>query len=102
MEKTYWQIRAELEEERFKAMVDAFLSWKLPTDFSPDCGISFAPLGKPHPDALWEPWPTGTNLFTAEQAAQMFKECIPPVCFGEDDCSSSQLANCKWANKCGK
>lgn len=98
VEKTYWQIRMELEEARFKAMVDAFLCWKLPKDFYPDAGISFYRRNDydgPH-------WPIGTNLFTAEQAAQMFRACIPPTCFGEDDCSSKALATCKWASKCGK
>lgn len=59
-----------------KAAVDRFLSWKLPDDFHPDCGIDFKPLGKPHPEALWEPWPVGTNLFTAEQAKAMFEHCL--------------------------
>lgn len=95
-EKTYLQIRMELEQARFTAMVDAFLSWKLPKDFSPDAGVSFdPPSNELH-------WPIGTNLFTAEQATKMFKDCIPPVCFGEDDCTSNQLGGCAWAMKCGK
>ena len=95
-EKTYWQIRMELEQARFTAMVDAFLSWKLPKDFAPDAGVSFdPPSNELH-------WPIGTNLFTAEQATKMFKDCIPPVCFGEDDCTSNQLGGCAWAMKCGK
>jgi len=97
-DKTYWQIRMELEQARFKAMVDAFLCWKLPKDFHPDAGISFDRRNDyegPH-------WPIGTNLFTAEQAAKMFKDCIPPTCFGEDDCTSQTLAACSWAMKCGK
>lgn len=64
-------------------MVDRFLGWKLPKDFSPDCGISFERTvrmyvgeGKteiqerPH-DNGW--WPTGTNLLTADQAKVMFE-----------------------------
>lgn len=47
-----------------KIMVDRFLAWKLPEDFSPDCGINFKSLGKNQE-------PTGTNLFTASQAEQM-------------------------------
>lgn len=52
--------------------VNRFLSWKLPKDFSPDCGISFDGRGK---DAMGyeKSWPIGTNLFTAEQARQMFE-----------------------------
>ena len=95
-EKTYWQIRMELAQARDKAMADAFLCWRLPKDFSPDAGISFnAPDNEAH-------WPVGTNLFTAEQAAKMFKDCIPPTCFGEDDCTSNRLAVCAWTMKCGK
>ena len=46
-------------------LVNNFLSWKLPKDFSPDCGISF--FG----DGEFEP--IGTNLFTATQAKSMFE-----------------------------
>ena len=46
-----------------KQMVNRFLGWKLPKDFAPDGGISFKE------SALW---PTGTNLFTATQAEEMF------------------------------
>ena len=47
------------------AMVSRFLSWRLPENFSPDCGISFTRIN--HPTS----WPVGTNLFTAEQAKAM-------------------------------
>lgn len=56
--------------------VDRFLGWRLPKDFYPDCGISFKPPEKPHPDVLYEYWPVGTNLFTADQAKAMFEHCI--------------------------
>jgi len=55
-------------------MVDRFLSWTLPKDFTPDGGISFDGRG----DDEWnknKTWPVGTNLFTAEQAKQMI-ECL--------------------------
>ena len=50
-------------------MVDRFLSWKLPEAFSPDCYISFdkESASKIHS------WPVGTNLFTADQAKEMFQ-----------------------------
>lgn len=48
-------------------MVNRFLGWKLPQDFSPDCGISFKQLNYP------SSWPIGTNLFTAAQAKAMFE-----------------------------
>ena len=80
------------------AMVDKFLCWKFPKDFAPDAGISFKPCG-PHDSPHW---PIGTNILTAEQAKQMFRDCVPPSCFGLDDCSSQALSVCDFANKCGK
>lgn len=50
-------------------LVDRFLCWKLPDDFTPDCGVSFIPIGNANS------WPVGTNLLTAEQARKMF-ECL--------------------------
>ena len=55
-------------------LVDRFLSWKLPRDFSPDGGISFVP-SKTHPDM----WPIGTNLFTADQAKEMLAHVTGPL-----------------------
>lgn len=52
-----------------KKMVDRFLSWTLPSDFSPDCYISFAPTEGGQ-------WPIGTNLLTAEQAQRMFEHVL--------------------------
>lgn len=52
------------------AMVDRFLSWRLPQDFSPDCGITFKP--HPHPNA----WPIGTNLLNADQARKMLEHVL--------------------------
>ena len=53
-------------------MVDRFLGWKLPDDFSPDCGISFKK------EVSWpnHVYPIGTNLFNATQAKAMFEYCI--------------------------
>lgn len=48
-------------------MVSRFLTWKLPSDFSPDNGVWFNPLQ--HMSC----WPTGTNLLTATQARQMLE-----------------------------
>ena len=66
------------EAPDIKAMVDRFLRWKLPKDFSPDAGISFhaeynveymAKQGKP--PCRHEP--IGTNLFSADQARAMLE-----------------------------
>ena len=60
-----------------KRLVDRFLGWPLPKDFSPDCYIRFdresaeRTLNRP----------VGTNLFTAEQAQQMFEHAL----FAETD-----------------
>lgn len=58
-------------EKLIKSMTDAFLGWNLPKDFAPDAGVSFSPPTNSHG------WPVGTNLFTAEQARQMFEHCLP-------------------------
>lgn len=51
-------------------MVGRFLSWPLPTDFAPDCGISFT--RSPHAGMN----PTGTNLLHYGQAKAMLEHCI--------------------------
>ena len=56
-----------------KEMVDRFLCWKLPADFYPDAGISFAPGYTAHSSPLW---PTGTNLLTSSQAQVMLDHVL--------------------------
>lgn len=65
-----------MTEDQIKHMVDRFLAWKLPEDFSPDAGISFEPeynvewnAQEGRPPSRHEP--TGTNLFDATQAREM-------------------------------
>lgn len=48
-------------------MVNRFLGWPLPKNFSPDCHISFERPSNPLD------WPVGTNLFTADQAKAMIE-----------------------------
>ncbi len=55
-----------------KEMVGIFLGWKLPQGFAPDAGISFTPPPE-LPDMYW---PSGTNLFHAGQALDMFRHCL--------------------------
>lgn len=69
-------------------MVDRFLGWKLPEDFSPDCGITFA---KFHPNGTTRFEPIGTNLLTADQARAMVKHMLADAlpgdtCATEDQC----------------
>ena len=58
-------------EAIIKRMVDRFLEWELPAEFSPDCGITYTAKD----DFYGNPptRPVGTNLFTAEQAAKMLE-----------------------------
>lgn len=53
-----------------EAMVGRFLSWSLPKDFTPDCGIAFKPFD--HPSL----WPSGTNLLTSGQARAMLEHVL--------------------------
>lgn len=69
---------AQIDVARINRMVDRFLAWPLPKDFSPDCGISFDGAGtdpEGYQDAAGyrRSWPIGTNLLTAEQAREMFQ-----------------------------
>lgn len=65
-------------------MVNRFLGWKLPKDFYPDAGISFTPTNPYEGDAFGNSWwPVGTNLFTADQAKQMFEYALGDDLHGE-------------------
>ena len=57
-----------MTEDQIKHMVDRFLSWKLPENFRPDAGISYA--GKAHPN---HPDPSGTNLLDVVQAEALVR-----------------------------
>ena len=50
-------------------MLTRFLSWQLPDDFQPDCHIYYMP-----PKGATNP--TGTNLFTENQARQMLEHVL--------------------------
>jgi hypothetical protein len=58
-----------------KEMVNRFLGWRLPSDFYPDCYVSFDSARA----KLNSGWPTGTNLFHAGQATAMFDYCVNGV-----------------------
>lgn len=60
-------------EDLIGRMVSRFLGWPLPHDFGPDSGIVFD-----HESIRGQPlmWPTGTNLFNAEQARKMFEHAL--------------------------
>lgn len=65
-----------MEKEQIDAMVDKFLSWKLPADFAPDAGITFTPG---HVTSSSPFWPTGTNLLTAVQAQSMVEHMLSAI-----------------------
>jgi len=55
-----------MNDEQIRKMVNRFLSWKLPQDFSPDGGISYTPIEG-------QTMPFGTNLLTATQAEELIR-----------------------------
>ena len=65
-------------------MVTRFLGWKLPENFSPDGGISFARTVNTYIDGQFvkdaprpkQDWPVGTNLLDAEQARLMLEHVL--------------------------
>lgn len=56
-----------MTDEQIKYMVDRFLGWKLPEDFSPDAGISVKKTFNDHLPTPTKHNPSGTNLFDATQ-----------------------------------
>lgn len=67
----------QVDEILITEMVNRFLSWKLPKHFHPDAGISFKPSKPYEGDEYGNSWwPTGTNLFTADQARQMIEHML--------------------------
>lgn len=65
----------EISDAQIKGMVDRFLGWRLPKPWSPDNGISYQRPNYAHAPADHD-WPTGTNLFSAEQATAMVRHMI--------------------------
>jgi hypothetical protein len=59
-----------------KHMVDRFLAWKLPENFSPDGGVEFFPLSNPGTEYEQRREPVGTNLLTAAQAEAMVRHMM--------------------------
>lgn len=87
---THWNRRAAVaalskpepvqeREALARAMADKLMCWKLPADFSPDCGISFK-RESDYEDPEYgrtKYKPTGTNLLTHQQAVAMLLEIMP-------------------------
>ena len=61
-----------MNADQIKYMVDRFLMWPLPRNFTPDDGISYKrPNYAPN-----VPGPSGTNLLDATQAAAMVRHMV--------------------------
>ena len=65
-----------MTEAQIKHMVDRFLNWKLPENFTPDAGISFKASYNENTPFPAKHEPTGTNLFDAQQAEAMVRHMI--------------------------
>lgn len=75
-----------------KEMVNNFLGWRLPADFSPDCGIGF----DGRKDDEWnknKTWPIGTNLLNADQARAMFEYVLAPRFRAEGGITNGSTTN---------
>jgi len=64
-----------MTDVQIKHMVDRFLGWRLPQPWHPDNGISYQRPDYAHPPADHD-WPTGTNLFDADQAEAMVRYMV--------------------------
>ena len=65
-----------MTNQQIKHMVDRFLGWRLPENFSPDAGISFKPTFNDHLPQPMKYEPSGTNLFDATQADAMVRYMV--------------------------
>ena len=65
-----------MTDAQIKHMVDRFLGWRLPENFTPDAGISFKPTFNDHLPVPMKHEPTGTNLFDATQADAMVRYLV--------------------------
>lgn len=64
--------RMKMTSPIIKNAVNRFLGWPLPDDFAPDGGITFTPPMR----SVVATWPTGTHVFTADQARKMFEYAL--------------------------
>lgn len=80
-------VMADFTKEQIDAMVNRFLTWKLPPTFGPDCFVSFdREKAKAN-----QSWPVGTNLLTADEARAMLEYVLTPPTFAE---------RCRIAQEC--
>lgn len=65
-----------MKEYQIKHMVNRFLNWRLPLNFSPDAGISFKAEYNENTNWPMKHEPMGTNLFDATEADAMVRHMI--------------------------
>lgn len=65
-----------MTEAQIKHMVERFLMWRLPKNFSPDCGISFKADFNVHTARPMKHEPVGTNLLDFTQAEAMVRHIL--------------------------
>lgn len=65
-----------MTDDQIKHMVNRFLSWKLPENFSPDGGISFKREFNENTPYPMKHEPSGTNLLDATQAEEMVRHIL--------------------------
>lgn len=65
-----------MTEAQIKYMVNRFLGWPLPKDFSPDGGVEFERIGSKGTPYEFERAPSGTNLLHFQQAEAMVRYMI--------------------------
>lgn len=68
-----------MTENQIKYMVNRFLSWRLPENFTPDAGISFKPNFNEYTAHPMKHEPTGTNLFDYTQAEEMIRYMVADI-----------------------
>lgn len=65
-----------MTDKQIRYMVDRFLTWRLPENFSPDAGISFKPDFNEGTAFPMKHEPSGTNLFDADQTEKMVRHMV--------------------------
>lgn len=68
-----------MTDDQIKYMVDRFLGWRLPENFTPDAGISFERTYNEHTPWPMKHEPVGTNLFDASQATEMVRYMVDGI-----------------------
>lgn len=94
-----------MRDDQINHMVYRFLTYELPTDFSPDNGITFEPKGNVGSPYEFDRKPVGTNLLTDTQAEQMVRYLVKDMPESDetedagDDYRLSSATRQEWAER---